>query len=405
MKVRFLIANAYPGGGGTIRTTLNMANALAERGHDVEVISVLRRRKKAMVHVVPRVQLRPLVDTTPWATTGRWPHVLPGPRRRAREWALARPSRLIHQQDSRHSTFNAMTDLRLLHFLRSVRDGVLIATRPGLNLAVARYARPSVVRIGQEHLHLGRHRPKLREAITRYYPRLDALATLTPTDAKAYEKLLGNDPRIVAMPNAAPDMGGVRAALDNKIVVGAGRLTRQKGFDRLIPAFAQVAAKHPDWQLRIFGSGDEQERLQGQIDELGVGANVSLMGFTRQLPQELGKASVYALSSRFEGFPMVLLEAMSCGLPVTSFDCPTGPSDLVTHGSDGLIVPKGDVDGMAAAIIELVEDDTRRKAMGAAAFETAAEYQTPVLAQRWEALFTELAAARGLRSSPTAGGR
>jgi glycosyltransferase involved in cell wall biosynthesis len=395
LRIRFLIANAYPAG-GTIRTTLNMANALVERQHDVEVISVLRRRKATEFTVDPRVRLRPLVDTTPSAAPVAVPKALVGPVTGLREWALQRRSRLIHRQDVRHSSFNAMTDLRLLQFLRSVRDGVLISTRPGLNLAVARYARRSVLRIGQEHLYLGRHRPKLRAAICRYYPRLDALATLTPTDAKAYQELLGGGTRIVAMPNAAPDMAGVRAALDNKVVIAAGRLTRQKGFDRLIPAFAQVAAKHPDWQLRIFGRGEEQAGLQQQINDLAVGENVRLIGFTQHLAEELGKASIYVLSSRFEGFPMVLLEAMSCGLPVVSFDCPTGPSDLVSHGHDGLIVADGDIDKLAAGIIELIEDDTRRKALGAAALQKASDYQTPVIAERWEHLFAELAAAKGI---------
>ncbi len=395
MRIRFLIANAYPAG-GTIRTTLNMANALAERQHDVEVISVLRRRKATQFTVDPRVRLRPLVDTTPWAAPVQVPKALAGRVAAWNQWALARPSRLIHGQDVRHGTFNLMTDLRLLQFLRSVRDGVLISTRPGLNLAMARYVRSSVVRVGQEHLYLDRHRPKLRQAIRRQYPRLDAMATLTPTDAKAYQKLLSGKTRVVAMPNAAPDMGGVRAALDNKVVIAAGRLTRQKGFDRLIPAFAQVAAKHPDWQLRIFGSGAEEEGLQQQINELAVGDNVRLMGFTQQLPEELGKASIYVLSSRFEGFPMVLLEAMGCGLPVVSFDCPTGPSDLVNHDRGGLIVANNDIDKLAAGILELIEDDTRRKAFGAAAFEKATEYQTPVIAERWENLLAELAAARGV---------
>ena len=93
---------------------------------------------------------------------------------------------------------------------------------------------------------------------------------------------------------------------------------------------------------------------------------------------------------------MVLLEAMGCGLPVVSFDCPTGPSDLVNHDRGGLIVANNDIDKLAAGILELIEDDTRRKAFGAAAFEKATEYQTPVIAERWENLLAELAAARGV---------
>lgn len=399
MKIRFLIANAYAGG-GTIRTTLNMANALSAR-HDVEIVSVLRRRDAETFPVDPRVRLRPLVDTAPSTTRRRQARTgrLAQAQSRAMEWALNRPSKLIHPQDVRHSTFNLMSDARLLQFLLTLRGGVVVATRPGLNLAVARYVRRSVVRVGQEHLHLSRHRPELRSAISKYYPKLDALATLTEDDAVAYRKLLGPDARVLAMPNAVPEMGGARATPgnDTKVVIAAGRLTKQKGFDRLIPAFAQVSSKHPDWKLRIFGGGDMQQPLQRQIDELGLGAHVELMGFSKQLPEEMASSSIYVMSSRFEGFPMVLLEAMGCGLPVISFDCTTGPSDIIEEGHDGLLVKNGDIDGLAAAIISLIEDPERRKRMGAAAHEKSQQYATSGISEEWEKLFSDLAAARGIR--------
>jgi glycosyltransferase involved in cell wall biosynthesis len=166
--------------------------------------------------------------------------------------------------------------------------------------------------------------------------------------------------------------------------VAAGRLTNQKGFDRLIPAFAQVAREHPDWTLRIYGSGPHRARLQRSILERGLYNNVRLMGRANNMGEEFAKASIYVMSSRFEGFPMVLLEAMSKGLAVVTFDCPRGPSDLITPGEDGLLVPNGDIDGLAQGLLHLVEDEERRRSLGAAAVRTAGRYDAESVGRQWD---------------------
>jgi glycosyltransferase involved in cell wall biosynthesis len=386
--IRYLIANAY-GAGGTIKTTLNMAGQLAA-DHDVEVVSVFRHAREPAFPFHPAVRVRVLTDLSDDASSDvrRWGAA----GHSVRAWAQDRPSRLINRNDRRYHRFSLLTDANLLQFLRSVRDGVLVSTRPGLNLAVARFVRPSVVRVGQEHMHLARHRtqrPKLHRAIGHHYRRLDAVVTLTTADADDYRALLGPATRVLAIPNAVPP-ADVRAGSDNKVVITAGRLTGQKGFDRLIHAFRPVAEQRPDWQLRIFGQGERRKALQKLITSLDLGGNVKLMGFTSQLPQEMADASIYAMSSRFEGFPMVLLEAMACGLPPVSFDCPTGPRDLIDDGVNGVLVDDGDVDGLTAGLLRLTSDPAARRAMGAAALETSRRYTPPAVMRRWADLFTEL---------------
>ena len=393
MIIRYLIANAY-GAGGTIKTTLTMAGQLAEE-HDVEVVSVFRHRRTPAFAFHPGLRVRVLTDLAAERSSdpGRWAAA----GRSLRAWAQQRPSRLINANDRRYARFSLLTDATLLQFLRSLRGGVLVSTRPGLNLAVARLVRPSVVRVAQEHMHLSRHRnhrPELYRVIGEQYGRLDAVTTLTTADADDYRALLGPATPTLAIPNAVP-AAGVRAELDAKVVIAAGRLTGQKGFDRLIQAFRQVADRRPDWQLRIFGKGEGEAELQALIDQLDLAGNVRLMGFTRHLPSEMAAASIYAMSSRFEGFPMVLLEAMACGLPPVSFDCPTGPRDLIDHGVNGLLVPDGDIDGLAARLLDLINDDAARRAMGAAALARSRQYTPDAIARRWIELFTELADAKG----------
>lgn len=391
MTIRFLIANAY-GGGGTIHTTLTMASALARRGHDVEVASVFRRRGRPLFPVDPAVRLRALVDRRDRPDPSGSLDV----RARVRSRLRRTRSRLIHHDDSRYRRFDADTDVALWRYLRSLRGGVLITTRVGLNLAAARFVHPGVVRVGQEHVYLERHSAALRAAFVRHYPLLDAVVTLTEQDADAYRTLLGDSTRVLAIPNALPEQEPGRATPDHdaRVAIAAGRLTHPKGFDLLIDAWGAVAFAHPEWRLRIFGRGGARKQLERRIRVAGLDEQVQLLGFTTTLQRQLASSSMYVMSSRFEGFSMVLLEAMGCGLPVISFDCPTGPAELIDDGVTGLLVPNGSVDDLARGINRLIDDPGLRRRLGRAALQASAEYATDRIAERWEALFAQLGAAK-----------
>jgi len=395
VRITFLLTNAY-GGGGTIRTTLTMASALAAR-HDVEVVSVMQHRDEPLLPLDSRVRLRPLIDNTPLTAALRKTSLTPvGQTKSLLHTLLSRvPSRLAHRQDVRYRVFSARSDLALIRFMRSLSGGVVIGTRPALNLILARHAPSDVIAVGQEHMHLARNSPKLQESFRQQYPRLDAVTTLTEGDARAYRELLGPGVRVEAVPNAIPDLDGLRAAHDpqTKVVVAAGRLVKQKGFDRLITAFAQVHRKHPDWTLDIYGAGQAAVALQNRIDGKGLAGVVRLPGFSRELQYRFAESAIYVMSSRFEGFPLGMLEAMKCGLPLVSFDCPTGPADIVTDGENGFLVPDGDVRGLTAAINRLIENPELRRQMGAVGAQRAEQFAADRIAVRWEQLFEELALA------------
>ena len=381
MVIRFLIADAYPVG-GTIRTTFVTAGQLA-RDHEVEVVSVYRHAERPRLELDPSVRLRPLTDLRPQALG------------RVRDRIAASPSRVIHSEDTRYPRFNALTDAALLRFLLSVRDGVLVGTRPALNLAIARHVSRRVVRIGQDHMNLDGYQPGLLSAMADRYPRLDAVTALTEGTAAQYRELMGQRGRVVCIPNPAPSDQGQRPSLDAPVVVAAGSLTRRKGFDRLLKAWARLAPRFPDWRLKIFGTGPERPELEDLIDELGVRGSASLCGHSPRMLDELASASVFAFTSRREGFPMVLLEAMAVGLPVVAYDCPTGPRDIISDGVDGHVIPNGRTRLFVEALGGLMEDERRRRRFSAAALESVTRYRIEAIGARWEALFGELAAGRG----------
>ncbi|WP_262705133.1 MULTISPECIES: glycosyltransferase family 4 protein [Streptomyces] len=387
MHISFLIHNAY-GIGGTIRTTYNLARTLGEQ-HDVEIVSVFRHRDQPIFDSGPRVRLSHLVDlrkSSPSYDGGDPDH--------------GRPAQVFPVTEGRYKQYSALTDRRIADHLRSLEADIVVGTRPGLNVHIAREARRGPVRVGQEHLTLSTHSNGLKRALRAVYPRLDAVTTVTEADARTYRgqmRLPGV--RVEAVPNSVPAPGLDPADGTGKWVVAAGRLAPVKRYDLLIHAFAKVSEARPDWRLRIYGGGAQHAKLRALIDRLGLYNNVFLMGPANPLDPEWAKGSIAAVTSSLESFGMTIVEAMRCGLPVVSTDCPHGPAEIIDNGVDGRLVPTGDTDAIAAALLDLINDDELRQQMGQAALKDSARFDPSRVAGRYETLFSELIGRSGLRGS------
>lgn len=285
---------------------------------------------------------------------------------------------------------------RLTDYLLQLRPDIVVsALRRDINFLCS--IPDGSRKIGELHFSRSSYRvfshPRLPQfvcrAITRLWQRslirqlqqLSVFVVLTHQDAECWPELTN----VRVIPNSIRTFPDSVCSPETKRVIAAGRYTYQKGFDMLLKAWQQVEADCPEWQLYIFGGG-EPAPYQQQADELGL-SNVHLLPATSDLQSEMLSSSIFAFSSRYEGFGLVLAEAMSCGLVPVSFECPCGPRDIITHSVDGILIPPSDINAFANAIRQLISNPSRRATMSMAARASAKRFTEDTIMQQWLTLF------------------
>ena len=215
---------------------------------------------------------------------------------------------------------------------------------------------------------------------------LDRFVVLTEEDKSAWSELHN----ICVIPDPLSFLPTQHSPLTEKRVIAVGRYVYQKGFDLLLHAWAKIEKQCSDWQLAIYGDGNRTPYEQ-QMKDLGIdGTRCHLNGPTADIQQEYINSSIFAFSSRFEGFGMVLVEAMACGLPVISFDCPCGPKDIIQDHVDGLLIANGNIEELAEAIIWMTQHPEQLKVMAAKAIDNVQRFKIDQIAEQWKSLFDSL---------------
>lgn len=213
------------------------------------------------------------------------------------------------------------------------------------------------------------------------------LICLTEED-KLNWKSLGKN--VIVIPNFIECKAETPAKLEAKKIISVGRLSYQKGYDRLIDAWDKVNHLYPDWELNIFGDGEQHSYLQNKIDCMGLNKSIHICPPTNSIYDEYAKHSFFVLSSHYEGLPMVLLESLAYGLPIIAFDCQCGPKEIVESGSNGFLIKDNEITQMSDAIIELIENPSRRKIMGSNSYAKADNYTKENIMNIWEHLFKKI---------------
>ena len=271
----------------------------------------------------------------------------------------------------------------VISFMEQVNVLTLLATR-SLHL-------PTVVseRIDPTLYSVGRVWEQLRQWT---YPLADRIVVQTKgTQTYFSPKLQAHTciiPNPVLLPTREETMFDKHLARRSLITVG--RLTQQKGFDLLLQAFASLTEFHSTWTLTIFGEGELRRELESLRDSLGLSGLVHFPGVVKNLDEVLRQADIFVLSSRFEGFPNVLCEAMASGLPVISTDCPSGPREIIRDGVDGILVPNQDAEALALAMHRLMSDEAERKRLSACATDVVERFSLEKVMAMWEKLLAQV---------------
>lgn len=265
-------------------------------------------------------------------------------------------------------------------FIPDIKDG----SKKVLELHYCKFFRLQYGRNGLLGL-IDRWRTKQDERIV---SRFDRFVVLTKEDRFYW----GNIPNICVIPNATLNVGTRFSDVSNKRVLAVGRLDYQKGFDRLIDAWNIVAKNEElaDWTLDIFGQGEWHEKLNDMIDSYGLQKRVRINKPVKDILSEYVNSSLLVMSSNYEGFPMVMIEAMACGLPVVAFDFKCGPKDIIDDGINGLIAESGNVADLAEKLVSIMSDESNRKFMSSNARKIIDRYSEETVMNKWVDLFNNL---------------
>ena len=355
------------GVGGAERVMVTLSNAWARRGWEVTLLTYDDGAEQ------PFFPLDPAVNWLPLGIRGDSTNVFHGLQQNLqRLWRL------------RQAITRSKPDV-VISFLDQTNVMVLAATTQlGVPALVSERNDPA-------YQPLGRAWQLLRRCL---YPRASSVVVQTAAAKRYFPPAVQRRTRIIPNPVVAERVDTrdiAMAPADAEFcLVAAGRLTEQKGFDLLLCAFAEIAVRHPSWSLTIWGEGPLRGQLTAQRDAFGLASRVALPGRTSRLPQALTRADLFVLSSRYEGFPNILCEAMAQGLPVVSFDCPSGPSEILRPGIDGLLVPRDDVAALAAALDRLMGDDEQRRALAKRSPEIVNRFGLDRILAEWDTLLSEV---------------
>ena len=358
MRIACLIATL--GAGGAERVAATLCNAWDNAGHRVDLLTYQHQGELPHYPIGQGVRLHQLGVAS--RSSGLWTRMVNMRRR------IYAPRKL----------------------LREIRPDVLVCFIAGTNIFGLLAARgldvPVVI---SERVHPAHHRFRwpISTARRRLYPLASALVVQTSDIARWFQLQLGLDAKVIPNPIDGDRFIDRADDGDRKSMVSVGRLNHQKGYDDLITAFARVAPDFPDWDLVILGEGPERDNLETLIAELELDGRIVLPGVASDIPQQLASATVYVQSSRYEGFPNAVLEALAAGCPVLATDAPGATAGILQGGKFGQLTPANDVDALAERMKVLMADPALRDRMSDNARDAAIPYDAGKVAEQWIALF------------------
>lgn len=354
MKI-FLVIKSLHTAGGMEHMTITIANELAKKGYDVAIIG-FANEGKSFFEISPEVNV----------------------------------FYLHNEKDKRLSLIrDASRRAQLKKIYHEEKPNVVIFVGSGrsmLNIPAAK----GITKITWEHFNANRNWHLLHPVSKRMAAKYcDKIVTLTEQDVKNYEKKYGAK-NAVCIPNPITVNDLKQSPLTEKRVLAVGRLVPQKGFDLLLDAWNKVENKKNGWKLRIVGKGKMEKELIEKINQYKLNDSVEMIPFSSNISEHYTASSLFVMSSRYEGLPLVMIEAMASGLPVVSFDCETGPAEIVENNVTGILVPPLDTNKLAEELDNLMNDEKKRREFSKNGIVRSKIFETEKIIEKWEKLFEEL---------------
>lgn len=359
--MRLAFVQAGLGAGGAERVVSLLAADRCRRGDDVHLFAFAGEEEKSYFALHPNITVHRLVEDETSLLS---------------KLGLIRSLRrvLILREE-----FKKLQPTLIVSFLTKINILCLLAARNlGIRVVISERNNPKAQK---KHVAWRLVSGVILRRADRLVMQTDAILKTLPDTLRRKAFVIGN-------PCEATDVHK-KHSTEMFSLVAVGRLVEQKGFDTLIKAFAKIATDFPEWTLTIFGEGPDRGLLQSQINTLDLEDRVKLDGITERPGEWVSVASLFVLTSRYEGFPNVLIEAMAAGLPVVATDCDFGPSEIIESGVSGLLVPVDDVAELASAMACLMRNNALRQKMGRSAQETIARFSMHEIAEKWDMALTK----------------
>lgn len=375
MKLVYCLLGTF-NSGGMERIVIKKANWFASQGHDVTIVTTEQQGRPHFFPVDERIRCVDL-DVN-YRDNQNQHHIL-------KKYWIRRQKLQLHRRRLAELLYRERPDITVstygneIDFLYKIKDGSKKVTE----IHFSRWFRLQCEQPGILYRQVNRY---LTWRDRRLAGKYDAFVCLTEEDRGSW----GTLSNIHVIPNFVENRGSEPARLTGCRAIAVGRLDYQKGYDRLIDAWARVHAVHPEWKLDIFGNGELKQPLVEQIATYKLGDAVRICPPTKEIDAEYRNSSFLVLSSRYEGLPMVMLEAMNAGLPVVAFACKCGPRDLIDDGENGLLIPEGDTKKFAEGILKLIENADLRQSFGQRAFVSSLRYGEDTVMKQWMTLFDTL---------------
>lgn len=364
--------------GGIEKQTIAFANELIKK-YEVEIISVYSMNKEPAYSVDPKVKIKYLIDDKP-------------NRNEFKDAIKSKNPLKILKEGFKAIKVLYLKNHLMIKQIKKLHTDFVLSTRIEQANMLSKYAPKSVITMTQEHLH--NDSDKYIKKVKKSFKNLDYLIVLGPGSRENYSKWLEDNKKIkiVEIPNILEEIPEQSSKLNKNRLVAVGRLHPEKDFETLINVFNKVLKQIPNSMLTIVGGGDELDKLKQLTEKLNIENKVKITGMVskEQVEEYLMNSDIYVMTSITECFPMVLLEASSCGLPLIAFDVPVGPRAIINNGENGYLIKNREVDEMANKIVEMLNDREKLLEMGNESKKLSNMYLASNVMPRWYDIFDKV---------------